>query len=219
MIAFVGKEAYRGAFGERPELGLQTRTLGDTALFVLPSTSPANAAVPYAERLRWFASLRAWLDTPRVREAVRGVVLDSDDRVLLTREVFPSGEELWATPGGGVEPGESDEHALRRELAEETGLDDFELGPLVWTRLQDWKDFNPRWDGQRERTYLVRVPPFEPAPRLTAEALAAEFVFELRWWSVEELASSGAGFAPTSLPELVAALVREGAPSAPIDVG
>jgi hypothetical protein len=28
----------------------------------LPSTSPANAAVPYAERLRWFRALRAWLD-------------------------------------------------------------------------------------------------------------------------------------------------------------
>ena len=53
-IGFVGKEAYRGAFGERPELGLQERRLDETALFVLPSTSPANAAVPWAERLRWF---------------------------------------------------------------------------------------------------------------------------------------------------------------------
>ncbi len=57
FIAFVGKEAYRGAFGERPELGLQERALGDTRLFVLPSTSPANAAVPYDERLRWFGEL------------------------------------------------------------------------------------------------------------------------------------------------------------------
>ena len=57
-IGFVGKEAYRGAFRERPELGAQERRLGETALFVLPSTSPANAAVPYAERLRWFRALR-----------------------------------------------------------------------------------------------------------------------------------------------------------------
>ena len=61
-IAFVGKEAYRGAFGERPELGPQVRTLGSTALYVLPSTSPANAAVPYAERLRWFRALHDWLE-------------------------------------------------------------------------------------------------------------------------------------------------------------
>lgn len=60
-IAFVGKEAYRGAFNERPELGVQERRLGETQLFVLPSTSPANAAVPYEERLRWFAELGAKL--------------------------------------------------------------------------------------------------------------------------------------------------------------
>ena len=57
-IGFVGKEAYRGAFNERPELGPQERRLGETALWVLPSTSPANAAVPWAERLRWFRAFR-----------------------------------------------------------------------------------------------------------------------------------------------------------------
>jgi double-stranded uracil-DNA glycosylase len=57
VIAFVGKEAYRGTFDERPDLGLQKRKLGGTHLYVLPSTSPANAAVPYAERLRWFRRL------------------------------------------------------------------------------------------------------------------------------------------------------------------
>jgi double-stranded uracil-DNA glycosylase len=56
-IAFVGKEAYRGAFGERPELGEQKRRLVGTRLFVLPSTSPANAAVPWDERARWFGEL------------------------------------------------------------------------------------------------------------------------------------------------------------------
>ncbi len=57
-IGFVGKEAYRGPFGGRPAHGLQERRLGETLLFVLPSTSPANAAVPWAERLRWFRALR-----------------------------------------------------------------------------------------------------------------------------------------------------------------
>ena len=59
VLAFVGKEAYRGPFRERPGHGLQERRLGDTALFVLPSTSPANAAVPWEERLRWFQALAA----------------------------------------------------------------------------------------------------------------------------------------------------------------
>lgn len=58
-LAFVGKEAYRGPFGGRPQHGLQDLRLAETVLFVLPSTSPANAAVPWQERLRWFRALRA----------------------------------------------------------------------------------------------------------------------------------------------------------------
>ena len=58
VVAFVGKAAYGGVFRERAEHGPQERRLGGTALFVLPSTSPANAAVPWDERLRWFGALR-----------------------------------------------------------------------------------------------------------------------------------------------------------------
>jgi TDG/mug DNA glycosylase family protein len=57
VIAFVGKAAYQGVYRERPQHGLQERRIGETALFVLPSTSPANAAVPWEERLRWFCAL------------------------------------------------------------------------------------------------------------------------------------------------------------------
>ncbi len=57
-IGLVGKAAYIGAFGGRVEHGLQESKLVETALFVLPSTSPANAAVPWDERLRWFRALR-----------------------------------------------------------------------------------------------------------------------------------------------------------------
>jgi double-stranded uracil-DNA glycosylase len=57
-IGFVGKTAYTGVFGERCDHGKQQRRLGETELFVLPSTSPANAPVPWQERLRWFLALR-----------------------------------------------------------------------------------------------------------------------------------------------------------------
>jgi TDG/mug DNA glycosylase family protein len=62
VLAFVGKAAYTGAFGGRVDLGLQARSLDGTQLFVLPSTSPANAAVPWDERLRWFRALRELVD-------------------------------------------------------------------------------------------------------------------------------------------------------------
>ena len=57
----------------------------------------------------------------RIRPAARAIVLDPDDRILLVRFQFPHGT-FWATPGGGIEPGETPEEAVRRELAEEAGL-------------------------------------------------------------------------------------------------
>ena len=47
------------------------RSIGQTGLFVLPSTSPANAAVPYEERLRWFRGLREWLEPTAARGRAR----------------------------------------------------------------------------------------------------------------------------------------------------
>ena len=214
-LGFVGKEAYRGAFNERPELGLQQRTLGDTRLFVLPSTSPANAAVPWWERLRWFMELAARAYGHAPRNAVRALVLDPNDRVLMIRFTEGLGE-WWSTPGGGVDPGESDADALARELAEEAGLRDVRLGPLIWTR--EHYLVNPtRWGGQRERHYLVRTAPFEPAPDFSAAELEAEGVTGVRWFTVDELETVTTG--PRRLPELVRDLLENGPPSEPIDAG
>jgi len=215
-IGFVGKEAYRGAFGERADLGVRERRLGDTRLFVLPSTSPANAAVPWTERLRWFEELAGRSSGLPLRRAARALVLDRDGHVLLVRFALRH-KEFWATPGGGVDPGESDEAAIVRELAEECGLRGFELGPCIWTR-ERWVQW-PRWGGQTERIFLVRTDRFEPAPQWTAEQLAAEGVVAQRWWTPEELEESSELFAPTRLPELVRELLEHGAPREPVDVG
>jgi double-stranded uracil-DNA glycosylase len=213
-IAFVGKEAYRGLFGERAELGPQVRTLGSTGLFVLPSTSPANAAVPYPARLRWFEALHGWLK-PLRRRAVRAIVVDSTDRVLLMRFENPvTRQAWWATPGGGIEEGETEAAALRRELLEECGLEFGDAGPVVWVREHVFP-----WNGellrQAERFHVLRVDRHELAPTID---LAAEHVYGHRWWTLDELETTRERLAPRALATQLRALLHDGAPDAPVDV-
>ena len=52
-----------------------------------------------------------------------GVIRDGRGRVLVSRRHFDSHQGgLWEFPGGKVEPGESVQHALQRELEEELGI-------------------------------------------------------------------------------------------------
>jgi len=176
-LAFVGKEAYRGVLGERPALGVQERELADTRLFVLPSTSPANAAVPWRERLRWFHDLAGRASGLPIREAVRAVVVAPDGRTLMLHYATEY-EEWWIPPGGGIDPGETDEQALRRELREELGFEGFELGPLLFESERRFL-LEYGYGGQRNRTYLVRVPMFEA--RVVSEARDA------RWFTLDDL--------------------------------
>ena len=53
---------------------------------------------------------------------VGAVLTDDAGRLLLVQRANEPGRGLWSLPGGRVEPGESDEVALAREVREETGL-------------------------------------------------------------------------------------------------
>lgn len=157
----------------------------------------------------------------RLRQGVRAVILDESGRMLLVRFEFPphvTDRPVWAAPGGGIEDGEDDRAALTRELAEEVGLSDAGIGPLIWTRTHV-VPLSSGHDGQHERFYLVRTPAFDPRPALTPEELRAEFVTGLRWWTLDELRTADAVFAPRRLPDLLGSLLVGGPPILPIDVG
>ena len=155
----------------------------------------------------------------RIREAVRGLVVDQNDHVLLAHLAFPA-RSVWVLPGGGLEADETHHQGLLRELREEVGLSPDDIGPHLWTRTHIIPFIDGKWDGQRERAYLVRTPRFEPAPLLSPEQLRAEYLVDLRWWSIDDIvAADHLTFAPGDLGALLDDLHRNGPPAAPLDVG
>lgn len=88
------------------------------------------------------------------RLIVVAVFTDDAGRVLLCRMVpdrgvFPG---QWALPGGGVEPGERLEAALRREVREELGIDLEAATPLLFKDDVLEKTFE---GGRREPLHMV----------------------------------------------------------------
>jgi 8-oxo-dGTP pyrophosphatase MutT (NUDIX family) len=149
------------------------------------------------------------------------LVIDPRDRLLLMcwRHAVvrsPSGE-VWITPGGGVDAGETYEQAALRELREETGITDVPLGPCVWTREHTF-DFNSVKLRQVERFYVVRIGDV-PLTRDGWTNTEHESITDVRWWTVDEIAASDAWFAPRNLAALLPPVIAGQCGDEPIDAG
>jgi 8-oxo-dGTP pyrophosphatase MutT (NUDIX family) len=153
--------------------------------------------------------------TGDLRKVARVVLLDHRDRILLIHGFEPENpaEDWWFTPGGGLEEDESREEAALRELTEETGITDVELGPVVWQRKCSFTFDGRRWE-QDEWYYLARTGQTEAAPLRLTE-LERRSVTGLRWWTSAELLSARETVYPTRLAGLLRRLLDEGPPDTP----
>jgi 8-oxo-dGTP pyrophosphatase MutT (NUDIX family) len=157
-------------------------------------------------------------------ESARALLVDPQGRVLLMKLAsgrvalgpMASQQTFWLTPGGSLQPGESFEDALVREIFEETGLRLNYPGHWIWT--------SPKRivrDGQPvdtlARVYIQRVPSFQPMP--TALTVQEREIFrELRWWSTDEIAASSETFIPRQLALLLKPLLNGAWPVDPVRI-
>ena len=88
--------------------------------------------------------------TPPIRNAVRALILQDSNILLLRKDGYEKGGERFALPGGGQDVGESLEQALYRECMEEIGTR-VEIRDLVYVA----DCFKPRDTAPQSMRHLV----------------------------------------------------------------
>ncbi|WP_207456980.1 NUDIX hydrolase [Herbiconiux sp. SYSU D00978] len=142
-----------------------------------------------------------------VRRTARILLLDEEDHLLLLKTHWDKHllPERWLTPGGGIDPGESEHDAAVRELFEETGLRVEALGdPVARTRIRMPEGHEYDW---REAVYyLLRTTRFQLSRADWTESEVDDIV-DVRWFSPEELAASTEEFDPEDVRGILAQVV------------
>jgi 8-oxo-dGTP pyrophosphatase MutT (NUDIX family) len=156
------------------------------------------------------------------REAARVVLLDGRGHVLLLSArdpADPAKPPWWEIPGGGIDADETSADAARRELHEETGITDVEIGPCVWTQHAVFRFGGYHFD-QHERIHVAWCDTVDLAATVPAglEALEAMAFGARRFWALDELLGSEDRVLPHRLREFLPALVAGEVPAQPHDI-
>jgi 8-oxo-dGTP pyrophosphatase MutT (NUDIX family) len=151
----------------------------------------------------------------RLRPSARILLLDPQERVLLFHFVHAigplAGQRFWATPGGGLQPGEDFAQAARRELAEETGLV-AAIGAEVHRRSTVFMMPDGSEVEADERSFLVRSPTCDIRPD-NPDPVEASVIAEASCWSLAALAASDETVFPEDLAAILARLSPHCSPS------
>lgn len=113
---------------------------------------------------------------------------------------------IWATCGGGAEPGETIEQTAARELFEETGMTDVRLGPTVWYGEDGHR--GRRWGRVYREHFILAEAPHETLDTSGWMEGEKQEILETRWWTLDEIRASDEDIYPFGLADLLEPLLR-----------
>jgi 8-oxo-dGTP pyrophosphatase MutT (NUDIX family) len=153
------------------------------------------------------------------RKAARVVLLNQDRHVFLMRAsdpIDPYKAPWWEIPGGGMHSGESSADGARRELHEETGITEVEIGPCIW-RQHAVFDFGGYHFDQDEYIHVAWCThgTYRPAALEALEAAAFEGA---DWWTLDDVLATTEQLLPVRLQEFLPAIVEGELPHPPLDI-
>jgi len=76
-------------------------------------------------------------EKPKIQQVSVKALFEKDGKILIVKDtgkkILPSGQEgqEWELPGGRIDFGEMPRETLRREIKEELGISDFEIGNII----------------------------------------------------------------------------------------
>lgn len=135
------------------------------------------------------------------RPAARILLTDRAGRTLLFRFTPDNASAFWCTPGGAVDPGESYEQAARRELLEETGIDQ-DPGVQVAQRHVEFVTLEGVPVSADERYFRVRIDQ-DSIDTSRHTPLEQRVMQEWRWFDEAAILSHDEAIFPENLIELL----------------
>lgn len=143
----------------------------------------------------------------KYRKNVAIFVLNTDGQILVCERNDANG--AWQLPQGGIDPEESPEQAMKRELLEEIGTNNVTLIDSLTNPIRyDWPEhlYSRGYHGQEQYYFLVRI---EDVTSISLDSHEKPEFQQIRWVGAQEFLKIEAGFKKSAYEQALTQFIKK----------